>query len=89
MAQAQRIMDEIKRQNEAFQKLKSDFSQISIVRDMVASSRPRGSYPDHVLELLDIGGSPPFFFLNGKLVHSGTFPEYEELRRIVTSTLQR
>ncbi len=88
LTQAQRIMDEIKRQNEAVEQLKAEFVQLKVERDMVNPNRPRGSYPDHVREILDIGGHPPLFFLNTKLVHSGTFPNYTDLRELVPTTVR-
>ncbi len=83
MIQAQRIMDEIKEQNKTLEHLKAEFSELKVVRDIVNSRRPRSGYPDHVREFLDIDAGPPLFFYNSKLIHSGNFPNYEELKRII------
>lgn len=87
MSMAQRIMDEIKQQNATVEQLKSEFNQIKVVRDMVNLRRPRSGYPDHVREILNRDGRPPLFFFDGKLIHSGTFPNYVELKKLVATIL--
>jgi hypothetical protein len=74
MIQAQRIMDEIKSQNKTLEQIKTDFSGLKVVRDIVNLRRPRSGYPDHVREFVDIGANPPLFFYNTKLIHVGIFP---------------
>jgi len=87
MVQAQRIVDEIKSQNKTLEQIKTDFSGLKVVRDIVNLRRPRSGYPDHVRELLDIDASPPLFFYNAKLIHSATFPEYKDLKEKIQTAI--
>jgi hypothetical protein len=89
MIQAQRIMDEIKSQNKTLEQIKTDFSGLKVVRDIVNLRRPRSGYPDHVREFVDIGANPPLFFYNTKLIHGGNFPDYEELKSIIDAAIKR
>ena len=81
--QAQRIVSEINERNEVVKRLRAAHSQLTVVRDVVSSRRTHSDYPDHMRELLDMGAGMPLFFFNKKLLHSGTFPSYEDLHEII------
>ncbi len=85
--QAERIVGAINERNEIVKQLKATFSDIKFERDIIHPQRPRSSYPDHVRELIDLGVSPPFFFLNMTLIIRGTFPSYVELKRLIEEAL--
>ncbi len=86
-SQADALVSMMRQRDDAIKRLRGDFPNLAFQRDVVHPQRPRSSYPDHVRELVDLGANPPYFFLNKKLIHSSSFPAYDELKTLLGKSL--
>jgi len=76
--EAERFIAEVKDRDRLVQRLKDEYMGLAKVRRELVTSR-QYDYPDHVLDLRNMGVPLPYVFVDREPVYMGRFPTYEEL----------
>ena len=76
--EAERFIAEVKDRDRLVQRLTDEYMGLAKVRRELITSR-QYDYPDHVLDLRNMGVPLPYVFVDREPVYMGRFPTYEEL----------
>ncbi|MCW4047565.1 MAG: hypothetical protein NWE99_08415 [Candidatus Bathyarchaeota archaeon] len=86
---AMRLMKTLNERAEVVTKLRGEFKDIEVAREIVNPQKKLEQYPQHARQFIVSGTSLPFVLVNGKLAVVGAFPTLEEFRKIIKEFLNK
>ncbi|MFH1178747.1 MAG: hypothetical protein V1710_00150 [Candidatus Bathyarchaeota archaeon] len=81
MLLVKRIRDEA----QIWDKVKKSHTGPGFIRAVLSSKIPVAKYPEYVGQAVDDGLNLPFLFIDGKLVHSGSYPDLGEFNELINN----
>lgn len=84
---AMNLMKTLKERAEIVAKIKEEFKNVEIKRDIVNPLKKLEYYPEHARQHIASSTPLPFVLINGKLAVVGAFPTLDEFRKIIKEYL--